>query len=316
MLLLLNLHVTIDKGSLNFECGRIMAQVWLEETLPEVVVIGSQYTTCTKCYLNVEKRYLQAHLEQDCPKRIVECGFCNQTYVFCNGHTCTVKCAICHKPASECTCDGCSCHGNNNSENSSGNSGNDTGSSGSGVGSGSSYNTDLIPSESGKKISVSDLKYKSGVKLVSYTKLPDKLYPQKRKMECVLLAYAFMAELKGYDYDVACRAMDEIAKLKRRNLKIEGIYPNELLTFFQDYCQIGKDYNKPSNVAFYINQGIPVAIETCTTPYHMVTIIGYDGDYYYTAAGDGNGDATIYAKTQLSCTDFLYFFNTTNIPYK
>lgn len=128
MLLLLNLHVTIDKGSLNFECGRIMAQVWLEETLPEVVVIGSQYTTCTACYLTVEKRYLQAHLEQDCPKRIVECGFCNQTYVFCNGHTCTVKCAICHKPANECTCDGCTSNGHNNSENSSGNSGNDTGS--------------------------------------------------------------------------------------------------------------------------------------------------------------------------------------------
>ena len=122
MLLLLNLHVTIDKGSLNFECGRIMAQVWLEETLPDVVVIGSQYTTCTKCYLNVEKRYLQAHLEQDCPKRIVECGFCNQTYVFCNGHTCTVKCAICHKPANECTCDGCTSNGHNNSGNSSGNS--------------------------------------------------------------------------------------------------------------------------------------------------------------------------------------------------
>ena len=144
MLLLLNLHVTIDKGSLNFECGRIMAQVWLEETLPDVVVIGSQYTTCTACYLTVEKRYLQAHLEQDCPKRIVECGFCNQTYVFCNGHTCTVKCAICHKPANECTCDGCTSNGHNNSGNSSGNSentGNGTGSSGSGGPSSNSSST-------------------------------------------------------------------------------------------------------------------------------------------------------------------------------
>ena len=87
MLLLLNLHVTTDKGSLNFECGRIMAQVWLEETLPEVVVIGSQYTTCTACYMTVEKRNLQMHLEQDCPKRTVECAFCGQTYVFCNGHS-------------------------------------------------------------------------------------------------------------------------------------------------------------------------------------------------------------------------------------
>lgn len=135
MLLLLNLHVTTDKGSLNFECGRIMAQVWLEETLPEVVVIGSQYTTCTACYMTVEKRNLQMHLEQDCPKRTVECAFCGQTYVFCNGHSCTGTCALCHKPANECTCDGCTCNGNNNSGNSSGNSGNTgngTGSSGSG----------------------------------------------------------------------------------------------------------------------------------------------------------------------------------------
>lgn len=134
MLLLLNLHITIDKGSLNFECGRIMAQVWLEETLPEVVVIGSQYTTCTACYMTVEKRNLQMHLEQDCPKRTVECAFCGQTYVFCNGHSCTGTCALCHKPANECTCDGCTCNGSNNSGNSSGNignTGNGTGSSGS-----------------------------------------------------------------------------------------------------------------------------------------------------------------------------------------
>lgn len=144
MLLLLNLHVTTDKGSLNFECGRIMAQVWLEETLPEVVVIGSQYTTCTACYMTVEKRNLQMHLEQDCPKRTVECAFCGQTYVFCNGHSCTATCALCHKPASECTCNGCTCNGNNNSGNSSGNNGNNgnvTGSSSSSSSGGPSGNT-------------------------------------------------------------------------------------------------------------------------------------------------------------------------------
>ena len=175
MLLLLNLHVTIDKGSLNFECGRIMAQVWLEETLPEVVVIGSQYTTCTACYMTVEKRNLQMHLEQDCPKRTVECAFCGQTYVFCNGHSCTGTCALCHKPANECTCDGCTCNGSNNSGNSSGNSentGNGTGSSGSSSsgGTGQSNGSDYLSGPIGsKKNNVSKRKLKEGVIKYGYT---------------------------------------------------------------------------------------------------------------------------------------------------
>lgn len=157
ILLLLNLHVTIDKGSLNLEFGRMMAQSWLEETLPEVVVTGSQYTTCIKCYMTVEKRYLQTHLELDCPKRTVLCGFCNQSYVFCEGHNCTVRCAICHKPANECICNGYTCNGHNSSGNSTVTVGNGTGSSSSSSGGGSSntgwtstlyspmYNETMIP---------------------------------------------------------------------------------------------------------------------------------------------------------------------------
>jgi hypothetical protein len=55
MLLLLNLQVTIDKGSLNLECTKAMAQSMLEETLPEVTVTGSMYTTSSKCYADVCK---------------------------------------------------------------------------------------------------------------------------------------------------------------------------------------------------------------------------------------------------------------------
>ena len=95
-----------DNGSLNFEFGKIMAQAWLEETLPEVVVSSSQKTTCPNCYMSVEKWCFQTHLELDCPKRTVVCGFCNQSYIFYEGHTCTTVCAFCHKPSYECTCEG------------------------------------------------------------------------------------------------------------------------------------------------------------------------------------------------------------------
>ena len=100
-----------DNGSLNFEFGKIMAQAWLEETLPEVVVISSsQKTTCPNCYMSVEKWCFQTHLELDCPKRTVVCGFCNQSYIFYEGHTCTSVCAFCHKPSYECTCEGAICY--------------------------------------------------------------------------------------------------------------------------------------------------------------------------------------------------------------
>jgi uncharacterized CHY-type Zn-finger protein len=294
-----------------------MAQAWLEETLPEVVVISSsQKTTCPNCYMSVEKWCFQTHLELDCPKRTVVCGFCNQSYIFYESHTCTSVCALCHKPSNECTCEGALGIGHYHSGGSSGGGGGGTNPNSGGVGHGSSGNTGQFSNESGKKVSVGDLKYKSGVRLVSYTKLPDKLHPQTRKMECVLRAYAFMAELKGYDYDNVFEAMDKIAKKKNIDPENEGIPFSLVSTFFKDYCQIGTGYNDPSNIASCINKGEPVAVVTCTSPYHMVTIIGYDGNNYYTASGDSSGDAIIYSKDQLTCFDYFYIFNTTNIPLK
>lgn len=142
ILLLLNLQVTIDKGSLNLGFGSMMAQSMLEETLPEVVVTGNQYTTCSLCYAIVEKRNLVMHLEIDCPKRLVECGFCGQYYIFCEGHDCHVesRCSLCHKPSSQCTCDGVICVGEDRSGNSSGSGGGGTGSNGGGGSSSSGGN--------------------------------------------------------------------------------------------------------------------------------------------------------------------------------
>ena len=312
ILLLLNLQVTIDKGSLNLGFGSMMAQSMLEETLQEVVVTGNPYTTCSLCQTPVLKKDLEWHHKTDCPMYTVVCESCGQSYIRGEGHNCPDEsiCELCQEPSSLCTCVGCNCKGHGNSD-SSGNDDADIG-----VGAGHSGGTGQSSSGFKTNISVRDLRFKTGVRLVSYMGLPQKLHPQTRKMECVLRAYAFMAQLRGYDYDVVCDAMDRIAKAKDIDLEVDGIDPGELSTFFQNYCQIGTDDNNPSNVSSYIDKGIPVALVTCATPYHMVTVIGYDRDHYYTAAGDVNGDVTIYAKSQLICSDYFYVFNSTNIPFK
>lgn len=327
MLLLLNLQVTIDKGSLNLECGKAMAQSMLEETLPNIVVIPDPFTTCEKCYASVAKKDLEGHLEKECPKNFVVCSYCHESYLCCNGHNCIIVhyCYICYKPIDKCTCEGAVVTGDDRSGSGRGRNGGTVivihGGGGPAGNGGSnedrnSEDTGQFSNESGKTVSVSDLKFKNGVKLLYYITLPDKLHPQTRKMECVLRAYAFMAEMKGYDYDRVFEALDRIAKKGKRNLNIEGIGLSELSTFFREYCQIGAGYNDPAKIAGYIDRGIPVAAVTCTTPYHMVTIIGYDHDYYYTAAGDGSGNVTIYSKDQLSCFDYFYLYNTTNIPFQ
>jgi len=277
--------VILQTGSLNLEFGSMMAQSMLEETLQEVVVTGNPYTTCSLCQRPVLKKDLEWHHKTDCPMYTVVCESCGQSYIRGEGHNCPDEsiCELCQEPSSLCTCVGCNCKGQGNSD-SSGNDDADIG-----VGTGHSGGTGQSSNGFKTNISVRDLRYKSGVRLVSYTKLPEKLHPQTRKMECVLRAYAFMAQLRGYDYDVVCDAMDRIAKAKRRDLDVDGIEPSELSTFFQNYCQIGTDDNNPSNVSSYIDKGIPVALVTCATPYHMVTIIGYDRFLQYVKQSSNHG---------------------------
>lgn len=270
------------------------------EELPEVEVIGNLRDCPWGCGTRLCKTEMDVH-EQNCDLRMVECPSCHQKDT---------------KSRIDNGWHQCGSSSNNEGSNTGGGGGGHSGGGNGHVG-GGGYGGGTGQNSSGfkKNISVNDLKYKSGVKLVSYTKIPDKLYPQKKKMECVLLAYAFMAELKGYNYKNALDIMNGIADEKGLDLDVDGIDPSDVSTFFQNYCQIGEDYNIPRNVAFYVDQGIPVAVVTCDTPYHMVTIIGYDNDYYYTAAGDKNGDARIFAKGQLCCSP-LYIFNSTKTPYK
>lgn len=298
--LLVNLQLIMQDGDLRVSLASISAQSYMYEELPEVEVIGNLRDCPWGCGTRLCKTEMDVH-EQNCDLRMVECPSCHQKDT---------------KSRIDNGWHQCGSSSNNEGSNTGGGGGGHSGGGVGHVGGGGNFggwgqNLDGFK----RKIPVSELKYKSGVKLVSYTKIPDKLHPQTRKMDCVLKAYAFMAELKGYNYDNACEVMDRIAKSKYFDLEKKGIPSKELLVFFQDYCQIDTDYNKPWNVSFYVDQGIPVAIITCSSPYHMVTVIGYDNKYYYTAAGDGNGDVAVFSKSELDCGS-LYIFNSTNTPYK
>ena len=284
------------------EFGTVSAQSMMEEQLREVVVTGSLYADCDMCRGLVLRADLAYHKQNDCPARTVVCDICHVSYKAYEGHY-------------YCNGNGYSGSGPSSGP-SSGNSGTVGNSGNTSSGNSLSGNTWQIPNKTGQTVSVKelrDLKWK-GVKLVGNPKLPDELHKQERKWECVIRAYAFMAEMKGYDYDIVFKTLDDIANKAGIDLDIKGI-PKELVSdFFKEYCLIGAGNNTPSNVASFIDKGILVAAITCTEPYHMVTIIGYDNNNYYTASGDGSGKTTIYQKDQLNCHDYIYFFNRTKTP--
>lgn len=287
-LLLLNLHVITSSGDLSVGFGTISAQTMLEEQLQEVVVTGSLYVDCDLCRGSVVRADLEFHKQYDCPERTIICDFCHVSYKAYEGHS----------------CNGVGDSGGNGgpSGGSGGGSGGGGGSSGGGTGGNSSSgNTGQKPldppNDPSRNITIDDLKKKNGVKLVKDNKyMPDKLHPQTRKWECVARAYAFILEMGGFNYDTAFNRMDDIAKQKGIDFRYNGILPEYLTTFFEDYCTVEMEEFDPPVVESYINQGIPVGVVALDPNRHMVTVIGYDNDFYYTSAGNNKGHATIYPK--------------------
>ena len=59
----------------------------------------------------------------------------------------------------------------------------------------------------------------------------------------------------------------------------------------------------PQQVAEYIDNGIPLGAicppQSANDDPHIVTIIGYDNDYYYVAAGNPDGTANYVRKNEL-----------------
>ena len=109
MLLLVNLQLTTDNGSLSIGFGEVAAQSYWEEELPEVVVTGNAYEECNLCHQKYLKRDMEQHQGYECPERLVTCDICHKPYKYSEPHTCDAKegnCVFCGKPVDQCTCKG------------------------------------------------------------------------------------------------------------------------------------------------------------------------------------------------------------------
>ena len=109
MLLLVNLQLTTDDGSLSIGFGEVAAQSYWEEELPEVVVTGNAYEECNLCHQKYLKRDMEQHQGYECPERLVTCDICHKPYKYSESHTCDTKegyCVFCSKPFDQCTCNG------------------------------------------------------------------------------------------------------------------------------------------------------------------------------------------------------------------
>ena len=229
------------------------------------------------------------------------------------------NCCFCGLPEDQCTCIGAECNGSYNGGY--GGFGGNINSGGGGfVGGGNSSNYgDGNPNNGfSRYISMAKLKIKKGVHLVSYINLPDKLHPQTKSMECVIRAFSFMSELKGNDYATAYEVLTKIAIDKDYHLddyRKGGIPLCDAITIFDSYCELSHGNYDESVIQSCIDKGIAVALVSLDNPPHMVTVIGYDNDFYYTAAGEANGNVTIYSKNALMGSGYIYF-NTIKVPYR
>ena len=142
LLLLVNLQLTTDNGSLSITFGEVSAQQTQEEQLDEVEVTGSAYTTCSQCTGQVLRADLYAHQTGDCPERMEYCNHCQTSYKYYDIHKCDTEddpncnnsyedtkdpkdapndyCPICKKRITQCRCRGAGGSGksspNNNSK--------------------------------------------------------------------------------------------------------------------------------------------------------------------------------------------------------
>lgn len=303
LLLLLKLHITTDSGSLGIGVGEVAAQGLYNETLDEVTVTG-RTPRCSKCgdVVTGGSWYMENHMKYICSYRTETCGYCWQNYIPYYGHLCPKRCSKCHKLLQECTCQSrCTFCNNpsgtcNCSVTVTGRGGGGGGGSGSSVTSSttvgtvdtSNQKTDSKPIHS--RITMEDLfrlEKLGQVKLVK--NLPKEIPIQWKDHECTVMALAFMASLAGDNYsDIYNKATAEALK-QGYDFEYVGLWIDDFIKIYNKVCHIK---NPPMPFTFnYIEKQIaehksPVSVvkKQSDGTLHMVTIIGYDNEYYYVAA--------------------------------
>lgn len=315
LLLLVNLQLITENGVLRISTGKISAQSMIYEELDGVDVIGQAYTICELCKGQVLRTQMSIHQEFFCPAKTIICSNCHVSYKEYEGHFCNGVCVRCGKSKEQCTCPTDIVNNNSNSG-SGGSGGGGSGSSGGGSsGGGSGVGS---PNGTGKTMSLLELEFKDGVTLVPTLITLTNLHPQTRNAECVVRALAFMSELQGNDYTTAYSVLTKFAEDGGYNLDDPGrggIVLRDAIKIFDSFCDVGHDNFDTNNIEKLIGNGYAVGLVTVDNPPHMVTVIGYDKDYYYTAAGDSNGKVTTYQKYSLMGTGYVYF-KSIRAPYK
>lgn len=113
LLLLVNLQLTTDNGSLSIEFGEVSAQRVMESQLgktiqsAKAVTRGANDYYCSDCNTFYSEEMYFFHLP--CPMAKVKCYWCGTemtNYELHHIHTCDLQCANCHKSIDECTCEG------------------------------------------------------------------------------------------------------------------------------------------------------------------------------------------------------------------
>ena len=360
LLLLVNLQLTTDNGSLSIEFGEVSAQRLMEAQLSKEVTRGwgdqwqcpycknwfygyssedcqkhiyyecEDYNTkCPQCKELIPYDKISWHMNNECRFRKVKCPKCDEDcYAYeieWGSHVCTFHCMCCGSPlgyGESCVC-GCDLEaigeepwwmkygypgeggitgGRFDGGDISGGNGNN-GASQSGQNSNQKKNSDLPHS----RIDMRMLKSLPGFTLIP--NLPYRLHIQpKETHECVPRAIAFMLELKnpkGFNYDKVLEDLKTQAKEKEGiNVANKGIpfVPSHFIeNLYSNYGVEGLPLSE-SAIINNIKKGIPVAIgilEPKPEDNHMVTVIGYDSEYIYVAAGNPEGSANMIPRADL-----------------
>ena len=166
------------------------------------------------------------------------------------------------------------------------------------------------------RISVSDFLSlrKYGVHIANLN-IPKEFHEQTLKYECVVRGIANIAQIMGKDYDVAYLVLSERAIYLGYKLEKKGILDKNVHKLFSNYVTLSRNVCSETFVNSQIDNHINVlvTIDTEDGP-HMVTVLGYDQDNYYCAAGFK--DVAIINKGFLDTTRSAFVVKQFNGPYK
>lgn len=296
MLLLVNLQLTTDNGSLDIGLGEISAQTYREEQLDEVVVTGSAYVDCDLCHGSVLKTDLDFHKEYVCPERKITCPICHVSYKDYQGHNCNGVCARCGKSKEQCTCS--TDIVDNNSNDGSGGIGEN---SGSGGGGGSSVIGNPGYNKYGQTFTYDDLKWKN---ISTINNMPPNPPQQIFPNECVVDAAALMASIEtGKDYnDMRFDLLNYCLCMGKDVRGPNALSLQDIVDVLYLAIDVKQENFNTSSIENSLNNNHPVLALVSTGEYtdyisspeystellHMVTIVGYDSFYYYCAIGEKN----------------------------